>query len=1075
MTNMSNNNFPKGSEWRKWDLHIHSPLSILSNNYKKQTNGEPDWERYLQRLENLDISVLGITDYFTIEGYKKILEFKQSGRLANISLILPNIEFRLDSVISSRKDGKEPRRLNFHVIFSNEVNPKDIEEHFLQDLSFFYEGNPQEPDESRKLKLSNLSELGKTLISEHTDFNGRDPLELGASCAVVKHQDITEILTKDSRFKGKYLLVLPEELSNLIDWEGQDHLIRKGLLQKSDMVFSSNPKTVQWCLGKDPYMEGEEKFKEEFKTLKPCIHGSDSHDIEQMGVPCCKRGDSSHKCTSESKDCELRYCWIKADPTFEGLKQITYEPGERVFIGVEPEVELRAKSYPRRYIKTLVIGHDPKYTGQNGKWFYSESIDLNKELVAIIGNKGSGKSALTDIVGLLGNSHNQIYNIPGKIPEELFSFLNKDKFLKSNLASNFVGELHWYSGNPDVKHLNEVVNVTTPESVEYLPQKYLEKICSNINDDEFRQKLNQVIFAYVEEKDRYGNDSLEDLIKYLSRQTEADIDILKVKLSEENGKVIGLESKLTSDYINTINAKLKLKKEELEAHIKIKPLDVPKPVQNDKAIQQQEAQLKQFETEILPLKQTLIDITAEQGSILKTTEDLKQLKTEIERQVGQITVIDTKYHELLQSTGLVFSDFVEIKLDFKKLNSFLKTKSDRLSEINQLLLSEGEISKMSLEDQDKTALKNLSLRCKLEILETKKREYIDGLDKASQIYQKYLKDLNIWENRLKTIEGDPNDPSSDTVNWFNAEILKIKSTYPEQLKLAREARNKISEEIFTKKLDSIQFYNSVKQTIDNEIHKYQGELNDYNISIDVSMRMQPEFTDEFFRFINQGVKGSFYGTDDGRAVIKGLLDLVNSWKNQKEVFSFLESMVNHIDNDLRTGIQNSDLKRDVFGQMKATMNAVDLYDFIFGLDYLETKYDLRVDNKDLNELSPGERGGLLLIFYLMLDKKDLPLIIDQPEDNLDNKSVYQILVKFLKRAKKRRQIIMVTHNPNLAVVADAEQLIHVSIDKKNGNDFDYVSGAIENPIINGLVVDILEGTMPAFDNRKLKYRKQPVI
>jgi ABC-type lipoprotein export system ATPase subunit len=145
---------------------------------------------------------------------------------------------------------------------------------------------------------------------------------------------------------------------------------------------------------------------------------------------------------------------------------------------------------------------------------------------------------------------------------------------------------------------------------------------------------------------------------------------------------------------------------------------------------------------------------------------------------------------------------------------------------------------------------------------------------------------------------------------------------------------------------------------------------------------------------------------------------------------------------------------------------------VFGFDYLETKYDLKIDGKDLKELSSGERGGLLLIFYLMLDRRDIPLVIDQPEDNLDNKSVYEILVTFLKEAKKRRQIIIVTHNPNLAVVADAEQIIHVFIDKRNNiNDFSFRSGAIENPEINRAVVDILEGTLPAFDNRRLKYRR----
>jgi ABC-type lipoprotein export system ATPase subunit len=146
-----------------------------------------------------------------------------------------------------------------------------------------------------------------------------------------------------------------------------------------------------------------------------------------------------------------------------------------------------------------------------------------------------------------------------------------------------------------------------------------------------------------------------------------------------------------------------------------------------------------------------------------------------------------------------------------------------------------------------------------------------------------------------------------------------------------------------------------------------------------------------------------------------------------------------------------------------------LYEFISSLDYLYYNYKLRQGDKDLEQLSPGERGALLLVFYLLLDKHDCPLIIDQPEDNLDNYSVANILVPFIKRAKKRRQIIMVTHNPNLAVVADAEQVISVSLDKKNNNKFSFISGSIENGEINDSIVTILEGAMPAFSNRRKKY------
>ena len=80
-----------------------------------------------------------------------------------------------------------------------------------------------------------------------------------------------------------------------------------------------------------------------------------------------------------------------------------------------------------------------------------------------------------------------------------------------------------------------------------------------------------------------------------------------------------------------------------------------------------------------------------------------------------------------------------------------------------------------------------------------------------------------------------------------------------------------------------------------------------------------------------------------------------------------------------------------------------------------------------------------------------------------------ILVPFIKKAKAKRQIILVTHNPNLAVVADAEQVIYVKLDKEDNNTFHFKSGAIENPTINECIVKVLEGAMPAFNKRKLKY------
>lgn len=146
----------------------------------------------------------------------------------------------------------------------------------------------------------------------------------------------------------------------------------------------------------------------------------------------------------------------------------------------------------------------------------------------------------------------------------------------------------------------------------------------------------------------------------------------------------------------------------------------------------------------------------------------------------------------------------------------------------------------------------------------------------------------------------------------------------------------------------------------------------------------------------------------------------------------------------------------------------DILDYLYGMSYLEPRYSLTFDGQEISQLSPGERGLLLLVFYLLVDKDDIPIIIDQPEENLDNQTIFKVLVKCIKAAKQRRQVIMVTHNPNLAVVCDAEQIIYATCDKST-NTFNYISGGIESPAIKSIVVEVLEGTEPAFKNRKRKY------
>lgn len=217
--------------------------------------------------------------------------------------------------------------------------------------------------------------------------------------------------------------------------------------------------------------------------------------------------------------------------------------------------------------------------------------------------------------------------------------------------------------------------------------------------------------------------------------------------------------------------------------------------------------------------------------------------------------------------------------------------------------------------------------------------------------------------------------------------------------------------------------------------------------------------------MTHSVKGSFCGKETGQEQLKSILRKCD-FSTFAGCQAFLDMALDNLEFDARPDFHNA--PREIHSQIRAAKESA-FYNFLFELDYLEPTYALMLADKDISQLSPGEKGALLLIFYLTLDKADTPLLIDQPEENLDNQSVYEILVPFIKQAKLNRQIIIVTHNPNIAVVCDSEQVISTSIDKFDGNRVEIVSGSIENSAINSKIVKVLEGTMPAFAMRNNKY------
>ena len=122
--------------------------------------------------------------------------------------------------------------------------------------------------------------------------------------------------------------------------------------------------------------------------------------------------------------------------------------------------------------------------------------------------------------------------------------------------------------------------------------------------------------------------------------------------------------------------------------------------------------------------------------------------------------------------------------------------------------------------------------------------------------------------------------------------------------------------------------------------------------------------------------------------------------------------------------------------------------------------------KDFSKLSLGQQQSILLTI-LLFSKSKTPLIIDQPEDNLDSEFVYKTLVHSLRSIKEHRQVIIATHNANIAVLGDAELIVPL----RGASDLAVIRdrGSIDTAGTKEMVCTILEGSKKAFIRRQIVY------
>ena len=136
----------------------------------------------------------------------------------------------------------------------------------------------------------------------------------------------------------------------------------------------------------------------------------------------------------------------------------------------------------------------------------------------------------------------------------------------------------------------------------------------------------------------------------------------------------------------------------------------------------------------------------------------------------------------------------------------------------------------------------------------------------------------------------------------------------------------------------------------------------------------------------------------------------------------------------------------------------------FPEDSLEVQYSATDDEQDFRPIeagSPGQKTAALLAFLLSYGEE--PLILDQPEDDLDNHLIYDLIVTQLREVKRRRQVIVVTHNANIVVNGDAELV--VALAARGGETQQECEGSLQEQPVRDTICEVMEGGREAFEDR----------
>lgn len=515
----------KGSNWVKCDLHIHTPASF-SQQYGDAQQKET-WDAFITDLEALstEFKIIGINDYLTLNGYKKVLGYKHNGRLQNIDCILPVIEFRINRFAGE----KRLRRINYHVIFSSKIDVETIQSQFLNSIAATYtlENGSCDPDWSAALTDESLKNLGqriKQTSPENRPLQDTTDWEVGFNNFNVDYKKLKDILARP-QFSDRVITAIGKSEWNDFRWDGAA-ADKRSIINEADIIFLS-------CKSPEHFKETKEKLQKD--------------QVNDLLLDC---SDAHHYSDSRQKD-RIGNCntWLKIEPHFNGLKQVLFVPKERIRV-TETHPDHKA---PYQVIKSVKFE-------DGGNYFTNVALELSPGLNTIIGGKSTGKSLLASLI------------VNSSDPQEYSRRNGNDlNWIRKKQADvNF--HVCWKDGA-----VTRFYDSDSNRKITYFPQHYLN---SRINDKGSGNKeLNKIIRNVLSQNETYRDAFYRygEAVKSIDQEMAADASSYETKLrelrgikhtSQEKGKSEDIQKnidRLTQELVG-LKRQHDLSEEELQRH-----------------------------------------------------------------------------------------------------------------------------------------------------------------------------------------------------------------------------------------------------------------------------------------------------------------------------------------------------------------------------------------------------------------------------------------------------------------------------------------------------------------------------